>query len=248
MHRDENLVSRLVDGELGPVRAWLVRRHVARCAGCNRLFEADLAMSAALKAGLPRHGASPGLAERIAALMPQVAPTRRKTRWQPAGLGFGVGGALVGIALTLLVQTGIDRHASTTFARLATDAHTAAAAAAHEIEIVDSDRHVVKPWLSARINLSPPVRDLRPFGFFLVGGRMDHLGTQPAAVVVYRRDNHHIDVFAWPADGPDAAPVSQSRKGFNSVTWRRAGIAFAAVSDLEAAELLLFVGKLSEGT
>ncbi len=247
MHRDANLVSRLVDGELGAVRAWLARRHVARCAGCARLFEADRAMSAALKARLPRHSASAGLAERIASTLPQPAAPLRKNRWQPAArLGFGFGGALAGIALTLLVQTGIDQRAGTSLARLAIDAHTAAAS--HEIDIADSDHHVVKPWLSARIDVSPPVRDLRPFGFFLVGGRMDHLGAQPTAVVVYRRDNHHIDVFAWPADKPDAAPVSSSRKGFNSVTWRRGGISFAAVSDLEAAELLVLVGQLSEGT
>ena len=245
MHRDENLVSRLIDGELGPVRAWLARRHVARCAGCARLFEADRALSAALEAGLPRHRASPGLAERITLSLPQAVPPRRKTTWLPAA-GVGFGGALAGVALTLLVQTGIDRSASTTFARLAIDAHTAAAP--HEIDIADSDRHVVKPWLSARIDVSPPVRDLRAFGFFLVGGRIDHLRTQPAAVVVYRRDNHRIDVFAWPADKPDATPAVESRKGFNSVSWRRGGTAFAAVSDLEAGELLGFVGRLSEGT
>jgi len=62
---------------------------------------------------------------------------------------------------------------------------------------------------------------------------------------VYRRDRHLIDLYVWPATG-EAAPVPRTRNGYAVVGWRAGGMAFLAVSDLEAAQLLAFA-RLWEG-
>jgi anti-sigma factor RsiW len=54
----------------------------------------------------------------------------------------------------------------------------------------------VKLWLSARLDVSPPVLELKDVGFPLVGGRQDYIDGHPAAVVVYRHAKHVINLFA----------------------------------------------------
>jgi len=68
-----------------------------------------------------------------------------------------------------------------------------------EIEVASSDQHTVKPWLSARLDYSPPVRDLANDGFALTEGRLDTLDRQPIATLVYRYRQHTIDVFVCPS-------------------------------------------------
>jgi anti-sigma factor RsiW len=113
--------------------------------------------------------------------------------------------------------------------------------ASHLTDVETSDRHTVKPWLSARLDLSPVVRDFAAEGFPLAGGRLDYIDGHDAAAMVYRRDRHIINLFAFRAPGPaEDAPVQTARDGFNVVRWRMGGLSYAAVSDLEMPQLLMF--------
>jgi anti-sigma factor RsiW len=113
--------------------------------------------------------------------------------------------------------------------------------AEHLTDIPTSDQHTVKPWLSARLPVSPPVPELKDAGFPLVGGREDYIDGRPTAVVVYRYEKHVVNLYAW------AAPASANRgfrtarrQGFNVVAWRQSGIAYYAVSDCETGALMKF--------
>ena len=71
-------------------------------------------MQGAIRAGLIRHRAPPGLAQRIGNMLPREAATpvpRVRARWRFAPLaGTGFAGALAGVALTLLVVGGSVQH------------------------------------------------------------------------------------------------------------------------------------------
>jgi anti-sigma factor RsiW len=112
----------------------------------------------------------------------------------------------------------------------------------HLMDVATSDQHTVKPWLSARLALSPVVKDLAAEGYPLVGGRLDYVDGRRAAAMVYRRDKHVINLFAFvSSDASDAAPKQDVRDGFNVIRWRMDGLTYAAVSDVEAAQLHAFV-------
>lgn len=248
--RASALLHPLIDGELGFMGRHRLLRHVARCGGCaGRLSELQ-ALQTALRTKLQYHRAPPALAARIGAAIaresPSLAPARRRLfgRRGAAPAGFGLAGGLVGaaagVALTLLVTGApIDRPNDVVGAVL--DSHVRSLLPNHLTDVVTSDRHTVKPWLSSRVDVSPPVRDLADEGFPLIGGRVDYVDGHQVGCVVYRHDRHIINLLAWSSPGmADEGLKSTSRQGFNLMTWRKGGVTFWAVSDLEAAELRKF--------
>lgn len=202
-------------------------------------------MQAAVRTKLPFHRAPPGLAARIGAALPREAAPVASRPWfrMPAfGLaGTGLAGALAGVALTLLMTGGNDPTEAVI------GSHIRSMQAEHLTDVLTSDQHTVKPWLSARLDVSPPVRDLKDEGFPLVGGRLDYVEGHQAAAVVYRRAKHVINLFAWASFGKDEPFRSETRQGFNVITWRRAGITYYAVSDVEADQLAAFARLVAQG-
>jgi anti-sigma factor RsiW len=237
--RAAGLLSGLIDSALGPLARLRVQRHVAGCSACAARLEELRAMQAAIRTKLPFHRAPPGLAARIGSSLPREEPPRVVRPWfqMPTFAlgGTGLAGAVAGVALTVLVMSGPNDIAVGVI-----DAHIRSMQAEHLTDVLTSDQHTVKPWLSARLDVSPPVRDLKDAGFPLVGGRLDYVDGHPAAAVVYRRAKHVINLFAWASTGKDEPFREEARQGFNVVTWRHGGITYYAVSDVEADQLAEF--------
>jgi anti-sigma factor RsiW len=194
-----------------------------------------------LRTNLPVHRAPPSLAMRISSALPRDAPP--PVRRRPFRLGFAgtaMAGGFAGVALTLAV-TRLTPPPDPTVADVVAD-HVRSMMADHLTDVATSDQHTVKPWLSARLDLSPVVKELAPEGFPLVGGRLDYIDGHPAAAIVYRRDKHVINLFAFVSEeSSDMAPKQDFRNGFNIVRWRMGGLTYVAVSDVEVSQLLAFV-------
>src|SRR5579883_2529056 len=161
--------------------------------------------------------------------------------------GGGLVGALAGVVLMLLIGAPGGGGGNAALLGSLVDNHVRSLMADHLTDVLTSDQHTVKPWLSQHIDVSPPVKELAAQGFPLVGGRLDYIDGHPAAVVVYRRAKHVINLFAWATSAPDAPMRAASRQGFNVITWRAGGIAYAAVSDVEADQLQEFARDVAAG-
>jgi anti-sigma factor RsiW len=240
--RIQRLLPAYSDRQLGPVRRFLLGRHIARCPECLSQLEAMQALRTAVRTHLTVYRAPPSLAVRIGSALPREAPPSvvRRRPWPAGFAGSAMAGAFAGVALTLLV-TRLNPAPDPLVADVVAG-HVRSLMGDHLMDVPTSDQHTVKPWLSARLDLSPVVKDFVAEGYPLVGGRLDYVDGHRAAAIVYRRDKHVINLFAFvSADRSDAPPHQETLDGFNVVRWRMDGLTYVAVSDVEVSQLLGFV-------
>jgi len=246
----ETLVGAYADGELDALRNYSIRKHLLSCAGCTTTHHSILALHTRIRAEVPKSVAPPALHARVRAMADAVrasAPARarpRDDRWR-----WLTGGVLAGCTASvfawMLGTTVLAWRAHDDFAVAAVTTHVRATLGDHLIEVTSSDRHTVKPWLSARLDYSPPVQDFANEGFALLGGRLDYLERHAVATLVYRYRQHTIDVFVRPE--VSHAPMSALRtvRGFNVVRASGPTMDWLAVSDAEPAVLSAFVQRLA---
>jgi len=229
------------DGELSPAEAARVGEHLEHCPDCAALPPQLASLSARLREQAPYHAAPERLRDavraRMAAMAPaEPAPTRRRPAFArlrtaaPFGAGFALAACLA-LALLPRATSGLPEE-------IVSD-HIRALQPGHLMDVVSTDQHTVKPWFDGRLDFAPPVKDLQAQGFPLTGGRLDYLGGRPAAVLIYQRRQHVINLFIWPEHG-HPAPLATSRNGYNIVRWNQGDMAFWAVSDLDPKELAAF--------
>jgi anti-sigma factor RsiW len=232
------ILALYADGELDAAESEAFERHLQACATCRQVLAAERALKAALRA-MPRPAMPPTLAARVRAALPQAAPRRPARPWfrlAPA-LAAGLALFLIGGALGRFV---LAPPAADLAARDVASAHIRALVSDRITDVASSERHTVKPWFNGRVELAPLVEDFAAEGFPLVGGRIDFVEGRRAATVVYRRRQHLISLFIWPSSA--AVAGTTSIQGYNVVQWSSNGMGFAAISDLNRAELETFIG------
>lgn len=111
--------------------------------------------------------------------------------------------------------------------------HVRAQLSGHDIDVISSDQHTVKPWFNGKIDYAPPVEDLAASGFPLLGGRLDYVGHRRVAVLTYKHAKHIIDVYVLPEDDPAAGRPGTSlvQDGYAIARWRDEGMMWWAVTD-----------------
>jgi len=141
--------------------------------------------------------------------------------------------------------TVIDWRANEDIAVEAVTSHVRATLGHQLIQVASSNQHTVKPWLSARLDYSPPVPDLQNEGFELVGGRVDYVDRHPVATLVYRIRDHNIDVFVRPESARAPPSALRTVRGFNVAHATGSGMDWLAVSDVSPDVLTAFVQRLA---
>ena len=253
-HEVDRLIAAHADGEADWSQSRAIEKHLRGCADCAGKEAAILALRAQLRKEVPYYGVPPALRARLAAAGAQATAataTPRRSDALRAHWRWLTGGAVAGGAVTALawvVGTALlNVEALADFAQAAVASHVQATLGDHLLQVASSDQHAVKPWLSARLDYSPPVRDLAAAGFPLAGARIDRLGERPIATLVYRHRLHTIDVFVRPESAPAAPSTMQTVRGFHVARAIGAGMDWTAVSDVDADVLAAFVGRLARG-
>ena len=123
--------------------------------------------------------------------------------------------------------------------------HIRSLLAPQPFDIASSDRHTVKPWFTARLPESPPVPDLAAQGFALLGGRVDVIGHDPVATIVYKHAAHTVSLTTL---RPGQSVPQQTIAGYNVRSWSDAHFTYIAVSDLPGADLATFERVFSAGS
>ena len=236
-----------LDQELDLPSVVAIDQHLAACAECKALFAGQTSLRAAIRRHAVYHEAPSALADRIrakigAGRVDTPAPRRPAWRWPSLGQWLPMGAAAA--AAAVISWTAAIQYASVSADQILAEqviaGHARSIVTNRLVEVASSDQHTVKPWLSSKLDFSPPVPDLAGAGYPLAGGRLDYLDRRPVAALVYRYRQHVINLFVWPDDKSARGPEALAKNGYNVVRWSDAGMSYWAISDVNAAELKTF--------
>jgi anti-sigma factor RsiW len=186
----------------------------------------------------PGQAGGPGQAVRT-----RQAERARQRSWSFQALAAAaVFGAVISSSVMLTIAR-YDLHEDV--ARQVVAGHIRGQLAPQPFDVASSDRHTVKPWFTSRLPESPQVVDLAAQGFVLLGGRVDVVGHDPVATIVYKHAAHTVSLTTLP---PGRSVSDQAIAGYNVRSWSDAQFTYIAVSDLPSADLETFERAFSAGS
>jgi anti-sigma factor RsiW len=250
---DELQLNAYCDGELDPASAMAFERRLADDAALKAQYDRLLSLRRAVRS-LPQAELPPGLRDRILSAIDAERPNpatslrpgprldSRQRSWSFRALAAAaVFGALIASSVMLSLQRYDQREE---VAGQVVAGHIRSLMAPQPFDIASSDRHTVKPWFTSRLPVSPQVPDLAAQGFALLGGRVDVIGHEPVATIVYKHAAHTLSLTTLPSGQsvPDKAIA-----GYNVRSWSDPDFTYIAVSDLPAADIATFERAFSAG-
>lgn len=241
-----------VDGELALTRHVEIEARVAADGALRARVDALRRLRESVRDHADYHAAPASLRAAIAGSSVPTTPSksavdsrvgdavRRWLAWRPLASALTlVVLAAVGVNLALSSRWHDERLRDEVVA-----SHTRATLTQHLVDVASSDHHVVKPYLSSRLDFSPPVRELAIPGSTFLGGRVDYLDGRPVAALVYRQGEHVVDSFVWPTTAADSGVKMSSLRGFRLASWSRQGMSHWLISDVNGEEFAAIVREL----
>ncbi len=241
---DELQMNAYCDGELDPASAIDFERRLATDGSLKARYDRLLSLRRAVRS-LPQFEMPRGLQDRINSALDAERPgeagrpvqagrlTRRSWSFQ-ALAAAAVFGAVISSSVMLTIERYGQRE---DVARQVVAGHIRGQLATQPFDVASSDRHTVKPWFTSRLPASPQVPDLAAQGFVLVGGRVDVIGHDPVATIVYKHAAHTVSLTTLPTG---QSVSDQAVAGYNVRSWSDAQFSYVAVSDLPSADLATF--------
>jgi anti-sigma factor RsiW len=254
----ELMLHGFIDGELDAAHSLQLEQHLATCPHCAAQLERFRALNQVVsQKGVRWRAPDHVRAQVLAAISREAALHARSAAAaenESSGKRFNVLGfikqwmfvpSLAALAASLFLVIA-PVHDRSQIEDEVVSSHVRSLLVNHLTDVATSDQHTVKPWFNGKIDFSPPVVDLAPQGFPLVGGRIDYVGGRVVAALIYRRQGHLINVFVWPAS--PVTTTTATHDGYNLANWTNEGLNFWAVSDASADDLSRFRQAFSEQT
>lgn len=242
------LLHGLADRELDAANALAMEDHLQGCAICDASYREILLQKEVLRGEGLRFRASHALRKRVLAAIAEEegrnvaratssSPRPRNGPWRLSFAKTGAAFSAMALAASLILFVNSSNLRPGIEDELVAG-HVRSLLVWHLTDVASSDQHTVKPWFLGKLDFAPPVVDLAEKEFPLEGGRLDYIGGRVVSALVYKRHGHVINLFIWPA-GKTVGPV-ETLEGYHIVGWTQGGFTYAAVSDLNLAELREF--------
>jgi len=230
-----------LDGELDATRSAEFERHLEGCRECATTLGSEEHLRSSLQRSGLYEGAPVSLRKKIRAGLDASTTSRAGIRI-PAWRWLAVSAAILIVAgASWLSWPRAGKNSASTVPFTAAemiDAHVRSLQPGHLTDIASTDQHTIKPWFNGKLAFVPPVRDFSDDGFSLIGARLDVLGGQNVAALVYTRRKHIINVFVMPTKEADTYIHEPGlRQGYQWRHWRRQGMEYCAVSDVSDSDI-----------
>jgi anti-sigma factor RsiW len=250
---DQRQLNAFIDGELD-LKSQLEFEARLRDDPALRVQAARLRqLRSALRESAAYHAAPAALRQRLSTSLRPPAARPPPRPWAGAAtavqrwLGWRPMVASLATASVLAVALNLAWMRSTQDDRVRGDviaSHVRSTLGQRLVDVASSDRHTVKPWLSSKLDFSPPVTELQLPGLVFLGGRVDYVDGRPVAALAYQQGQHVVNSYLWPSDGTDRTPAFSAERGFQIAHWSRSGMTHWVISDLGREEFAAVVRAL----
>jgi len=234
-----------VDAELSRELRHDMEAHLAGCAACRRLVEQELTFRDRYVERLRPDPAPADLRESVDRLLgglvgvPVRGRRRRWRTWTGAGvaalllLGLGVG---LGVGLQTMRQRA-DMLAELTDASV--EQHQKLANGQLPPDLTDGSPRSAEAWFRRRLDFNVTLPELKSANLTLLGARISHLGSVPAAALEYKLDHRNVSLFVIPDEAYKRLGLSEKPKfkmlnhrGYDVIIWRQHGTGYTLVSEI----------------
>jgi anti-sigma factor RsiW len=243
MKCSRELIEAYMDEELDPGLSASVEEHLSGCPSCSEVHTRFREQKTNIRSAAPYYTAPTGLERSVRDALRQAMANETKAAaspgpWRWLAIAASI---LLAISLSWNLRPSQRRTAEKDLvAQNILDDHIRSLIGTHLLDVPSTDQHTVKPWFNGKIDFSPEVKDFASQGFPLVGGRLDYVMDRDVAALIYRRRQHVVNVFTWPADSTLTSQSQFSRNGYNVIHWTHGSMTFWAVSDIALTELTQF--------
>jgi anti-sigma factor RsiW len=217
-------INLYVDGELEPAAEQAVAAHLQSCAACSAAMLEQQELKKSVRVAGKRFSAPPEL---YSSVRKQIAPKVNVGKlWQWSTLAA----SLVLFAAFGLMLYSRTHVASATVAQLI-DQHVTMLASANPVDVISSNKHVVKPWYQGKLPFTfnpPELAADSPFN--LIGGRLVYAQHSAGAELVYQVRQHKISVFIFQARDV-RGESSAGDQTFVVNSWQQGGLQYYIVTD-----------------
>jgi anti-sigma factor (TIGR02949 family) len=242
------LLQAYIDDELDLSSSMEIGKHLENCANCDREYQSAQALRQAVASAALYYWAPADLQKRVRSVVRQESRAETPSRLLPWSLlGVAAGLALVALIAWGLINSQARSSQSSLLAQEVLSSSMRSLIAGPLTDVQSSDQHTVKPWFAGKLDFSPSVQDYAAQGFPLAGGRLDYVDNRPVAALVYRHQQHVINLYTWPSSGTANAPLQEHNfQGYNVFSWIQNGMSYWAVSDMDAGELQQFAKLIQD--
>lgn len=213
-----------VDGELEPREEQAVASHLQSCAECSAAVLEQQALKKAVRVAGKRFTAP---SELYASVHRQMLPKKSTGLWLKAS---ALAASAVLLAIVAFGWITRPSASSATVAQLI-DQHVIMLASVNPVDVVSTDKHVVKPWFQGKLPFTfnpPELAAGSPFT--LIGGKLIYAQHAPGAELVYQVRQHKMSVFIFQARDVHGEP-SAGNQAFVVNGWQQGGLQYYIVTD-----------------
>ncbi|HWV37744.1 MAG TPA: zf-HC2 domain-containing protein [Vulgatibacter sp.] len=250
----ERLLPAYADGEFASSESAEVKLHLANCPSCREEVAAQIAFRAFLqeRVAAGRAAAPDGLRSRI---RKDLAKERAVETLRRFAAYSAVAAGLVAVASTgYLVRGGRTEAEPLDMVLDAVDKH----ARALPVEVTPAAGDV-EGWFRGKVDFNVRAPQFRSPSAKLVGARLANVRERQAAYFVYGGENpgkrmtllvfpggdvHFPDGHKRHVGGQDV--VLANERGYNVALWRKQGIVYSLVSDLDENDVIQLVSQVQD--
>jgi anti-sigma factor RsiW len=217
-----------VDGEMEPAAEQAFAGHLQSCGDCSSAVMEQQALKKAVRVAGKRFTAPPEL---YATVQRQMRPEKSSGLSLKPWLKWSTIAASTFLLAVVTFALLSRPSASNATVTQLIDQHVIMLASVNPVDVISTDKHVVKPWFQGKLPFTfnpPELAAGSPFT--LIGGKLIYAQHAPGAELVYQVRQHKISVFIFQARDVRGDP-SAANQTFVVNGWQQGGLQYYIVTD-----------------